>query len=75
MAHHNLTTLIAFPDWMVAVTHRPTGYRCWVITPELSTLTDGETYATSQAALEAGRSLVHYSMGPPVDFSHCRLYD
>jgi hypothetical protein len=75
MAKQTLVELIAFTDWVVAVTGRTTGYRCWVITPELSALTDGETYPTNQAALEAGRSLVHCSTGPQIDFSHCRLYD
>lgn len=75
MTQPSLTMLIAFPDWMVAVSHRARGYRCWVITPELSALTDGETYPSSQAALAAGRSLVQLSTGPQVDFSRCRLYD
>lgn len=76
MAKQTVTELIAFPDWIVAVTHRPsTGFCCWVITPELAALTDGETYATSQDALEAGRSLVYCSTGPQIDFSRCRLYD
>jgi hypothetical protein len=75
MVSHSLNTLIAFPEWMVAVTYRRSlGFCCWVITPELATLTDGETYSTSQDALEAGRSLVTYSTGPPIDFSRCRLY-
>lgn len=74
MANDQLNTLIALTDWIVAVTYRPaTGFCCWVITPELSTLTDGETYATSSAALSAGRSLVQYSTGPQIDFSRCRL--
>ncbi|MFQ4140152.1 hypothetical protein PGN35_027950 [Nodosilinea sp. PGN35] len=74
MAHDQLNTLIALTDWVVAVTYRPgTGFCCWVITPELSTLTDGETYAASSAALAAGRSLVQYSTGPQIDFSRCRL--
>jgi hypothetical protein len=75
MTPSSLTTLIAFPDWLVAVTHRPTGYRCWVITPELAILTDGETYPTSTLALAAGRSLVQGVTGPPIDFSRCRLYE
>ncbi len=75
MTKQHLTTLIAFSGWMVAVTRRAAGHRCWVITPELSTLTDGETYPTDQEALEAGRSLVHCSTGPQVDFSRCRLYE
>ncbi|MEA5448339.1 hypothetical protein VB780_07155 [Leptolyngbya sp. CCNP1308] len=74
MANDQLNTLIALTDWVVAVTYRPaTGFCCWVITPELSTLNDGETYATSGAALAAGRSLVQCSTGPQIDFSRCRL--
>ncbi|MBW4462784.1 MAG: hypothetical protein KME47_21480 [Nodosilinea sp. WJT8-NPBG4] len=74
MAPEQLNTLIALADWLVAVTYRrSTGFCCWVITPELSSLTDGETYATSSAALAAGRSLVQYSTGPQIDFSRCRL--
>ncbi|WOD37131.1 hypothetical protein [Nodosilinea sp. E11] len=76
MAQQTVIELIAFPDWIVAVTHRrTTGFCCWVITPELVALTDGETYSTSQDALEAGRSLVYCSTEPPIDFSRCRLYD
>lgn len=74
MADEQLHTLISLADWFVAVTYRrSTGFCCWVITPELSTLTDGETYATSSAALAAGRSLVQCSTGPQIDFSRCRL--
>ncbi|WOD39010.1 hypothetical protein [Nodosilinea sp. E11] len=76
MAIDRVNTLIAFPEWLVAVTRRRSvGYFCWVITPELAALTDGEAYPTRQAALAAGRSLVHYSIGPQIDFSHCRLYE
>ncbi len=76
MAHQTVTEFIAFPDWIVAVTHRhTTGFFCWVITPELAALTDGEVYSTSQDALEAGRSLVYCSTGPPIDFSRCKLTD
>ena len=76
MAKQTVTELIAFPDWIVAVTHRrTTGFCCWVITPELAALTDGETYPTSQDALEAGRCLVSCSTGPQIDFSRCRLDD
>ncbi|PSN14838.1 hypothetical protein C7293_09890 [filamentous cyanobacterium CCT1] len=76
MASDTLSTLIAFPEWIVAVTQGQSArFFCWVITPELSALTDGETYSTSQAALAAGRSLVQCSAGPQIDFSRCRLYD
>ncbi len=73
MAQQSLTTLIASSGWMIAVTHRATGYHCWVITPELAPLTDGETYTTSQDALDAARSLVYCTIGPQIDFSRCRL--
>ncbi len=75
MTKQSLTTLIASSGWMMAVTHRAKGYCCWVITPELTPLTDGETYGSSQDALEAGRSLVYCTTGPQIDFSRCRLYD
>lgn len=74
MAKQTVIEFVAFPEWIVAVTHRrATGFICWVITPELAALTDGETYSTSQEALEAGRSLVDCSTGPQIDFSRCRL--
>ncbi|HSM83795.1 MAG TPA: hypothetical protein VLS96_19050 [Nodosilinea sp.] len=74
MVTDQLNTLIALTDWLVAVTYRrSTGFCCWVITPEFTPLTDGETYATSTAALAAGRSLVQCSTGPQIDFSRCRL--
>jgi hypothetical protein len=73
MTKQSIITLIAFPDWIVAVTHQATDYCCWVITPELAALTDGESYPTSQDALDAGRSLVYCSTGPQIDFSRCRL--
>ena len=75
MLEDSLVQLIAVSGWIVAVTRRASGYRCWVITPELATLTDGEAYQTSQDALEAARNLVYCSTGPQVDFSRCRLYD
>jgi hypothetical protein len=75
MAQQRLNTLMVSSGWLMAVTHRARGYRCWVITPELAALTDGETYPTSQDALEAARSLVSCSTGPQIDFSRCRLDD
>ncbi|MGB3137065.1 MAG: hypothetical protein WBB18_09705 [Nodosilinea sp.] len=76
MTSDTLNVLIALPEWMVAVTQgQSTGFFCWVITPELAALTDGEAYSTSQAALAAGRSLVQCSTGQQIDFSRCRLYD
>ena len=75
MVEDSLVQLIAISSWIVAVTRRATGYRCWVITPELSTLSDCETYPSSEAALAVGRSLVQCSTEPEIDFSRCRLYD
>ena len=76
MAQPKLTTLIAFPSWIVGVTrNRSVGYLCWVITPELEVLNDGEVYRTRKAALASARNLVHCSMGPPIDFSQCRLIE
>ena len=74
MVEDSLVQLIAAAGWIVAVTHcRAIGYFCWVITPELSALSDDETYPTSQEALAAGRGLVQCSIGPQVDFNRCRL--
>jgi len=59
-----LITLVAFPDWLVGVSDVPKlGYRCWVITPDLVVLNDGEIYATVEAALTTGRTLVEQSLG------------
>ena len=53
----------AFPGWIVGVSYVPEeGFHCWVITPELAVLNDGECYRTSQAAMAAGRSLVEHSL-------------
>lgn len=76
MANSTITTLIAFPEWIVGVTRsRSAGYLCWVINPELEVLNDGEIYKTPKAALASGRSLVQCSTGPQIDFSRCRLIE
>ncbi|WP_228021703.1 hypothetical protein [Vasconcelosia minhoensis] len=63
MPYFKLVQVIAFPDWIIAVGQLPTGgYRCWVLTPELTALDDGEVYPTSQAAASAARFLVKYSL-------------
>jgi hypothetical protein len=70
-----ITELVGYSDWIVGVIHRRSaGYLCWVINPELEVLNDGEFHESSQAALASGRSLVHSSTGPQIDFSRCRLY-
>ena len=58
-----LNQLIAYSGWIVAVSQRRRfGYRCWVITPELTVLTDGEAYECSEDAIAAGRFLVEHSV-------------
>ena len=75
MGNSKITELVGCSEWIVGVTHRVSaGYLCWVINPELEVLNDGEFHATSKDALASGRSLVHASTGPQIDFSHCRLY-
>ncbi|NEP17925.1 MAG: hypothetical protein F6J97_13640 [Leptolyngbya sp. SIO4C1] len=63
MVDSRLVQLLAFPGWIVGISHTPAvGYRCWVITPELSVLNDGEVYRTRQAALQVGCELVRQSL-------------
>lgn len=74
-SNHKVTALVAFPDWIVGVTHsRRAGYLCWVINPELEVLNDGEFYTTSKEALASGRNLVLSSTEPQIDFNRCHLY-
>lgn len=74
MVKDRLTALSAVHDWLVAVTHRQAiGYYCWVITPEMGVLTDGEVYPDYGEALAMGQSLVDASTGQPIDFN-VRLY-
>ena len=41
----------AFPGWIVGVSYVPAeGFYCWVITPELAVLNDGECYCTSSSS-------------------------
>ncbi|NJL87102.1 MAG: hypothetical protein HC886_15820 [Leptolyngbyaceae cyanobacterium SM1_1_3] len=55
--------VLAFPGWIVGISYAlKTGYRCWVITPDFVVLDDGENYATSHAAIAAGRFLVKSSL-------------
>ena len=63
MDHGKLVQVSAFPGWIVGVSDiHPFGYLCWVMTPELIALNDGEVYGTSGEAMAAGRALVHYSL-------------
>ena len=47
--------------WIIEVSQQDDGYRCWVINRELDVLSDGYIYATSSAALAAGRLFVERS--------------
>ncbi|MBD2257535.1 hypothetical protein [Pseudanabaena sp. FACHB-2040] len=62
MNEGRLIEIVAFPGWIVGVSLNWGLYRCWVITPELVVLNDGEDYETSQMALAAGRALVELSL-------------
>lgn len=64
MMKSRLVQLLAFPGWVVGIDYTPwLGYRCWVITPELTVLNDGEVYDTRQAALAVGCELVRHTLG------------
>ncbi|HEY9735960.1 MAG TPA: hypothetical protein V6D06_06745 [Trichocoleus sp.] len=67
MNEGRLIEIVAFPGWIVGVSHNWGLYRCWVITPELVVLNDGELYETGQAALAAGRTLVELSLESEFD--------
>jgi hypothetical protein len=62
MNEGRLIEIVAFPGWIVGVSRSWGLYRCWVITPELVVLNDGEVYETGQMALAAGRALVELSL-------------
>ena len=44
--------------WIIEISQQDDGYRCWLINRELDVLSDGCLYATSSAALAAGRLFV-----------------
>jgi hypothetical protein len=68
MASGGLIHVSVFPGWIAGVTYeRGVGYRCWVINPDFVVLNDGEIYATSQAAIAAGRLFIHHSIGAEPD--------
>ena len=60
--YYQLTDVVAFPGWVLGVSLGFAGYRCWIMTPELVVLNDGEVYPTSQDAMDAGRALVELSL-------------
>ena len=47
--------------WIIEISQQDNGYRCWVINRELDVLSDGLIYATSSAALAAGRLFIERS--------------
>lgn len=61
MNEGKLIEIVAFAGWVVAVSRHWELYRCWVITPELVVLNDGELYESARLALAAGRALVELS--------------
>ncbi|HHP7244645.1 MAG TPA: hypothetical protein ACFE0H_08170 [Elainellaceae cyanobacterium] len=74
MENGTIIQVSAFPSWIVGISYTETvGYRCWVINPELIVLNDGEIYATSQAAMTAGRYFVEHSLELGTDSSNQSL--
>ena len=47
--------------WIIEISQQDNGYRCWVSNRELDVLSDGLIYATSSAALAAGRLFIERS--------------
>ena len=73
MEDSGIIQVSAFPGWIVGVSYvLGEGYRCWVITPELAVLNDGECYEASQAAMAAGRFLVEHSLELGPDYGRHR---
>lgn len=69
MAGSRLIHVSVFPGWIVGITYdRGSGYRCWVISPDMTVLHDDEIYASSQDALSAGRLYIHHAMGVEPDY-------
>jgi hypothetical protein len=65
MDEGKLILVSVFPGWIVGVSRTHSlDYQCWVMTPELMVLNDGESYGTSTEAMDAGRSLVEHSLNP-----------
>jgi hypothetical protein len=68
MASGQLIHVSVFPGWIAGVTYqRGEGYHCWIINPERVVLNDGEIYASSQAAIAAGRRFIHHALGAEPD--------
>ena len=44
--------------WIIEISQQDDGYRYWLVNRELDVLSDGQVYATSSAALAAGRLVV-----------------
>lgn len=76
MTRNRLVHVSLFPGWIVSVTQRSAlGYQCWVVTPELVVLSDGELYSSDLKALAAGRMLVELSMEAGFDAGQNHPFD
>ncbi|MEM8809838.1 MAG: hypothetical protein AAGF01_27785 [Cyanobacteria bacterium P01_G01_bin.38] len=63
MNHSLLVKLSAFPGWLAGVSSTYGGdYLCWVVTPELLVLDDGEIYHDSESAMASARGFVEESL-------------
>ncbi len=61
--HHLIVKLSAFPGWLAGVSSTYRGdYLCWVVTPELLVLDDGEIYSDSESAMISARCFVEESL-------------
>ena len=59
MEDSQVVQLSALPGWIIGISHiKNRGYRCWLLTAELTILSDGILYTTSIAALTAGRTFI-----------------
>jgi hypothetical protein len=60
-----IVKLSAFPGWLAGVSSTHSGdYHCWVVTPELLVLDDGEIYHDSESAMASARYFVEQSLEP-----------
>ncbi len=61
--HCLIVKLSAFPGWLAGVSSTYSGdYLCWVVTPELLVLDDGEIYPDSESAMVSARCFVEESL-------------
>ena len=61
--HRLIVKLSAFPGWLAGVSSTYGGdYLCWVVTPDLLVLDDGEIYPDSESAMLSARCFVEESL-------------